>query len=167
MKSLTTIIQQISSLEQLLIESDGELTDQLEDQLKVKDIELPEKVDAYVYTIERLDQAREFYAQKAKQFQNIAKNIDQAVDRMKDNIKMAAEVLCTDELKGQDFRFKVQRSKASVIIDSLEKLPGEFIISEVVTKPDKKKLADALAQGPIDGAHLEPQVSLRVYPNKG
>lgn len=47
--------------------------------------------------------------------------------------------------------------KASTIIDSDEKLPDRFKVTETTTKPDKKAIYKALKAGEeVPGAHLKP-----------
>ena len=47
--------------------------------------------------------------------------------------------------------------KASTIIDSDEKLPDKFKVTETTTKPDKKAIYKALKAGEeVPGAHLKP-----------
>lgn len=47
--------------------------------------------------------------------------------------------------------------KASTIIDSDEKLPDKFKVTETTTKPDKKAIYKALKSGEeVPGAHLKP-----------
>lgn len=47
--------------------------------------------------------------------------------------------------------------KASTIIDSDEKLPDKFKVTETTTKPDKKAIYKALKCGEeVPGAHLKP-----------
>lgn len=50
-----------------------------------------------------------------------------------------------------------RNSKASTIIDSDEKLPDKFKVTETTTKPDKKAIYKALKAGEeVPGAHLKP-----------
>lgn len=50
-----------------------------------------------------------------------------------------------------------RNSKASTIIDSDEKLPDKFKITETRTKPDKNAIYKALKSGEeVPGAHLKP-----------
>lgn len=47
--------------------------------------------------------------------------------------------------------------KASTIIDSDEKLPDKFKVTETIAKPDKKAIYKALKAGEeVPGAHLKP-----------
>ena len=166
-KSLITIASESAEIEKALIECDGELTEDLEKRLEVKDLELPQKVDNYIHIIKRLELSREHYASLAKELANIAKSHDLAEKHLKEKIKLAAEIMGTDELKGNQYRFKIQRAQGSVIIEDESKIPGDFQIIEQITKIDKKGIAEKLKRGEsVEGAQLEPSISLRIYPTQ-
>lgn len=52
------------------------------------------------------------------------------------------------------------RNTSSVIIDDEEKIPEQFVKTEVVKTPMKVELKKALASGSIPGCHLQDNVSV-------
>ena len=52
------------------------------------------------------------------------------------------------------------RNTSSVVIDDQEKIPSEFIKTEVVKTPMKVELKKALASGSVAGCHLQDNISV-------
>lgn len=165
-KSLVTLVDETAKLESALIESNGEVTEEIEKMLEIKDIQLPEKVDNYALMIDRMDMLATFYKQKADVFIKLNKLANQVADRCHTNLKNAMLKMETTELNGFDIRYKLVNSNHACVIDDESKLDGAYKISEVVTKVDKKRLVEDLKLGvPVEGAHLEQGQSLRKYVN--
>ncbi len=167
-KSLMTIAQEVVDLEKALIESGGLIDEEIEKRLAIKDLDLPVKVDNYAHILKRLDITSDHFRAQAHFFSQVARGIDSANDRLRENLKQAMEVLATNELKGQNFKLKMSRSKPAVIIENLDLIDGQFVVIETVKTPDKKAIAKHIESGgTVDGVRLEGQASLRIYPNKG
>ncbi len=165
-KSLVAMANDVAQVEQALINSEGAITPEIEALLSCKDLELPEKVDGYAYRHSRFAVMEAWYKEKAEEFLKIAKSYAKAQATLKENAKTAMELLGTDELKGNDWRLKVSKAKPSVKIENLDQIGGEYLISEMVTRVDKNKIAAALSDGhKVPGAELESNISLRVYAN--
>ena len=165
-KSLVAMVDSVKSLETLLLESGGEITPEIQDQLMIKDASLPEKIDNYALVIERFKSLEDFYKQKADFVLKMAKAFGAAQDRMKDSLKAAMHTLETDELKGFDIRFKLSATKPSVVVDMPEALDTAYTTIEQVTKINKDRIRQDLELGvPVAGARLERGFALRTYPN--
>lgn len=167
-KPLIEIAREVFELEQALIETNGEITELIQDKLKVKDIELPAKVDSYAHVLKRLETTENHFRAQAQFFTEIARGVDKAHARLKENLKSAMEVMGTNEILGQDFKIKMARSNPKVIIEDIDKIDGQFVTIETVRTPDKKLIAKTLeAGGSVEGVRLEAQASLRIFANKG
>ena len=116
LKSLAVIISETAALEQALVDSQGEITPEIEAMLVVKDTHLPEKVDNYSMVIDRMNTIHAFYRAKAEMFTRMAKAADTVATRCESNLKLAMETLHTDEIMGNDIKYKLVRSNPSVII---------------------------------------------------
>lgn len=163
-KSLAIIVQEKNLIEQMLIESCGELTPELEQALAISNLELPEKVDSYSWKMDFLKSAAEFYKEKAEFFSKVSKSLSSASDRMKDGIKDAMKALTVDEIQGNDIRFKLSKTKPRLIVENEEFLKDYF--KEVKTMVlEKDKLTEDLKIGEVKGARLEDSFSLRTYAN--
>lgn len=164
-KSLVTIVNEAASIETMLIESGGELTEQIQNFLSVNADELATKVDGYHMIIDRFDSLKKYYAEKAEFFKTISTQCDNASKRLKENIKFAMLEMGVDEIKGHDMRFKLSSGAGKLIVDDEEMIPVEFKSEKVYTEINTADLKEALKKGPVVGAHIEPTQSVRVYAN--
>lgn len=163
-KSLISLVHVVSSLEEKLIESNGEITEEIEKSLVIKDTSLPEKMDSYALVIDRMDSISKFYKDKAEFYLKLAKSANFVVDRCKHNIKESMILLGIDELEGFDVRFKLTPTSPTCVIEDESKIPETFLKKEI--KIDKKELVQVLKSGVlIEGARLEENKALRMYPN--
>lgn len=158
-----SLIALSADLETSLIESSGEITEQIETMLA----KIAKKVDGSVFVLERFEKIAEHYNEKADKLLSIAIAAQRANDRLKEYIKHAMELQGTIDLEGDDFRFRITKAPPSVKITNQDEIPEEFINSKVVKTPDKKRIAKAIEDGgDVPGAKLEYSVGLRVYPRK-
>jgi hypothetical protein len=162
-KSLALLISEAAVIEQKLIESNGELTPEIEALLSVTEVELPEKIDNYSIVLERFGALAKFYKERAKFFAEISKRCEAAEERLKGNIKDAMTELNKTELFGNEVKFCLARTKPKLIVDDEGKSPKEYKREVVTIEVDKDRLRDDLSIGPIEGAHLEESYSLRTY----
>ncbi len=165
-KSLSLIVQEASKIEQMLIESEGEMTAEIEAFLNVNSAELADKVDKYDLVMSRLEAAEMVYKRRADEIYSIATKCKNTRDRLEKNIKFAMQELGTSEVLGNDVRFKLVGTKAKVNILDESKLPKEYMRTKTVVEVDKTKLGEDLKIGPIAGAELVPGFSLRTYPTQ-
>lgn len=165
-KSLISLVHQAANLEELLIESGGEMTPEIEILLETKEINLPEKVDNYDLMIDRMDMIEKFYKEKADFYLRLAGSAAGLAKRCKDNLKLAMQTLGMQEISGFDIKFKLIPSNPSCVVDDEGVVDGSYKITETITRIDKKRIAEDLKLGvPVSGAHLERGVSLRKYAN--
>jgi hypothetical protein len=164
-QSLIAIVQQANQLEQMLIESGGELTPEIEAALTVTEINLPEKVDGYENVISRFEHLEEFYKAKSQFFIRLQKQCANVQHHLKENIKFAMQTGGIDELKGYDIRFKLSNAKPSLVIEDESLIPKEYKTEVITIEVNKKSLAEDLSMGEIPGAKLQASVSLRKYAN--
>lgn len=168
-KSLMTLVSESAALEAALIQSNGEVTPEIEALLAVKDLHLPEKVDNYALIIDRMDVVSAFYKAKAEEFLRLAKAASNVVDRCEDNLKVAMESMHTDEIQGHDVKYRLVQSNPKCVITDEAAVDAGYKVTETITTIDKKRLIEDLKMGPVGGAKLERGMSLRRYlntPNK-
>jgi len=166
MSTLVELVNQAAEIEKMLIESGGEITEHIQEALSTNQANLPAKVDSYKFVIDKLDSSVEFYKEKAKFYSNLAKGIDSAKERVKDNLRFSMSLLGTDELIGEDIRFKLTKSKPKLIIDNEAIIPDDYKIQIFVKELDKDKLRSDLVTAEIPGARLEESFSLKSYANR-
>lgn len=164
-KSLVAIVGEVNSLEAMLIESEGQIDEAIENALAVKEIELPEKVDQYFYTFERFKVLEAYYKERAQFFSLVQKQCANVQTRLKENMKEAMSSLGVDEIQGNDIRYKLSKSKPALQIENEELIPKQYKKEVVTIELNKKALAEDLTMGEIPGAKLVDSFSLRPYPN--
>lgn len=166
-KDLISIVMEMNAVTQQIIESGGELSPQLEEFFASVSKDLAQKTDSYAFVMDRLDAEEKFWAEKAEQFGRVAKSVGNARERMKQAIKTAMHVMETDEVKGNDFRFKLSRSTPKLVIDQ-NLLPAHYFMIVNSRVVDKEMIARELEAGhEIAGAKMEEVKSLRKYVNRG
>lgn len=165
-KSLVAIVNEAFSLEQMLIESGGEITPEIENALSVNSNEMTTKLDGYHHIIERFESLESHYKDRALFFNQVGTQCKNAVSRLKENIKFAMMEMGIDEVRGSDVRFKLSKTSGTLEITDKELVPVEFKSEVITTEIDKKALKEALQKGePIQGAELKEGYSLRAYAN--
>lgn len=164
-KSLVSIVSEVNQLEKMLIEAGGEITPEIEALLTVKEVNLPQKVDNYSFILERMKSAEAFYKERSELFSSAARAFKNAQATLKERLKMAMHEMGVDELSGEEIRFKLSKSKPSLVIDELAAIPTEYFEQVVQNELQKDKLTEDLKIGEVPGAHLEDSFSLRSYAN--
>lgn len=162
-KSLRDIVNFTNTLEQMLLESGGEITPEIEPYLQVKEVNLPEKIDNYSMMMDRMEHISDFYTQKAIEFTKFAKAAKNIIDRCKVNLEISMKELNVAELVGHDYKFILKNNPPSVQIDNealIEDAYKEIIPEQKVIR--KTKIAEDLKLGvPVAGAQLVVRQSIK------
>ena len=165
-KSLSLIIAEANQIEAMLIDVGGELTAEVEMMLRCNQNELEKKTDSYAFIIDRMNNIAEFYNDKALEFKRIADSAHSVAFKLKENMKFAMESGNLTEIIGEDFKFKIQNSPPSCVIESEKAIDGKYKVTETITKIDKKAILEDLRNGKsVAGASLKQGTNLRKYPN--
>ena len=162
-KSLPALVLQMSEIVSQIAENGGELSEVLEQAFDFTGAELKAKADSYAFFMERLDSESDYWKAKAEQYAKVSKSCKTLKERLNTNIKLAMQIIGTDELMGEDMRFKLSRSAPKLVLDE-SLLPDAYkmIVSETV--PDKERIKAALVDKlEVSGAKLEDVYSLRKY----
>lgn len=165
-KTLSLIVNEAMILEKMLIESGGEVNEDIEKALAVNSNELAAKVDGYVEIIERFESLEDYYKRRSDYYKEISSRCKNAISRLKENIKYGMTELGLEEIRGNDMRIKIAPTSGTLKITDEETIPVEFKKEEIKTVIDTKALKDAIAKGQqISGAEIIPGFSLRSYAN--
>ena len=131
------------------------------------DIEV--KVDQYFYVLDRLKAESERLKEEAKRIDIASEQLSSAAERIQDRMMLVMQSLNTDELRGVNYRFKIQKNS----VPSVE-YPPQWIESPPVDYTrikkalDVKALKESLMTGRfIEGCSLTYGKHLRSYVNKG
>src|SRR5574343_1768889 len=110
-KKLYEITLSYQELESELLELQGELNTEIEEKLNSLSKDLASKTDSIGYILERLERESIALKEKSKQFQVVAKRLEQAYDRLKDYTNQNIKALGVSELQGESYRFKKSNLK--------------------------------------------------------
>lgn len=160
-QTLKQLLIQNLDLEKSILEMAGELTPDSEALLSELEIKIPAKVSRYMGLIDRLETEAQHFANKAKKFDRAAEVLTLLKERLLSNVKHTMLENGLSELRGEDESFAIKKSKKSVVITDLQKIPRAFVTTTVTDKPDKEGLRLAMERGEIiPGCSLQDSYSL-------
>jgi hypothetical protein len=166
-KTLKDLVIHSNRITEILAETGGELTPELESEIAHVDLALPQKVDGYVVTLDRMMAEAEYFKLKAEEFLAVSKGIVNARELLMGHLKACMEMMQVSEIQGNDWRFKIQSAAPAVKISNEDLIPKEYTREVVEIKIDKKRIAEDLKLSvPVPGAHLETTTYVRSYVNK-
>jgi hypothetical protein len=145
-ETLFTIGESFYALESLLIETDGEITDEIDEWLQEYQAKEDQKVDAYCYLIQKF----ESIAAEAKRLAERAASYNSKVRSLKDRLKIYMELRGRDRIETPRFTVSVCGNGGLQPIElnddvSVERLPEQFVRTH--QEPDMNSLRDAILSG--------------------
>lgn len=161
-KSLVTLVADYQKLISMVMEAEGELTSEIENELAVNAEMLATKADKYDFIMAKLEAEEEYWKDQADRYAKVGRACSNARDRLKTAIKTTMQLMGTTEIKGENASFKLSNSAPKLVLNQAL-IPQEYIIETVVREPNKDKIKGALKEGKeVPGAQLEPVFALRV-----
>ena len=156
MATLNELLVIANSIETQLIETDGHLTPEIEAQLNANELDIKRKIDAYGMVVESLKSRRAMATDRMKQWEKVVNATEVAEENLKARLRYALNALNALEAHGMEFTIKVQANPPKVALTNETAIPGRYLITETLTKVDKRKILEDLKSGvSIDGACLE------------
>lgn len=104
MSTLNQIIGIAQDIQKDLIESDGILTDDLENKIALNDKELAVKIDTYVYVINGLDDRAVEIDNRIKALKDLKEQLSNHADFMRGKLSTALDLMKKKELLGNEFK---------------------------------------------------------------
>lgn len=145
-ESLFNIGESFFALESLLFETEGEITEEIDQWLAEYQAKEEEKIDAYCYIIQKFEEI----AEEAKRLADRSSGYRNKVSQLKDRLKTYLEVRGRDKIETPRFTVTICGNggllpvKLNEGIDST-KLPDQFV--RVHKEADMSSLRDALLNG--------------------
>jgi hypothetical protein len=165
--SLYKLTVEANTLEQLLIEADGELCPILEEWMTEIATKLANKVDAIDFVVSKFEASEENLRRKAAAYEEKARTLANAQKRIKENVKAAMIANGLDCVEGSDAKFTIAKGSPKLVVTDQTKVPARYIIHEPRVDNEKLK-ADLLKLekgGKLDieitGAEIHRTPSLR------
>lgn len=164
--TLQNIIYNHKSLEELILENDGIISDENQEQILDQWMaenknQLVEKIDSYAYKIKSLEQASASIKDKAKIMLAKAKTLENLSNNLNQRLFFAMKELGLDIIESRH-TFKINKNPPSLVIENEDKIPLVYKIQETTWIIDKEKLKQDLKSMPIDGARLEQKERLEI-----
>ena len=163
-KSLFKIASELIELDERMVESGGELTDDIECDLALVTTALVEKTDGVVEYAKYNDSAIKAVSDRIKELTEIKKKLEKKQERFNDYVLICMDKLNTEELNGDIHKIKIRKPVKVVNITNEDLIPIEYIKTETIIKIDKNKLKADLKKGEsVHGAELTDGVRKAMF----
>lgn len=164
--NLPALVRLSNELRLFLVENDGEITDEMANGLAIVEKDLPAKVDSYKFIIDDMESEVVKWRERADEFTRIYKGYKLFIEKLKENLKFACISMNKTELEGNSYRWKLQNSKSSVIIEDEGLIPVEFKTVVQTIQINKDLIQKSFLEGSqVPGCRLEQNSYVRSYPN--
>lgn len=166
--NLIEILFQKSELEKLLEDTTGELTPELEEQIKQIDVLEKGKVDALAGVFERIAVNSERIEKRIEEYSKAVKTLTTVEKRIKEHIKASMLASGQSRIEGDDHYFLVSKLKDKIIIDDPDQVPQYFKKTKILIENDLEAIRESIKDNiPVEGVRTEENYSLRKYIKKG
>ena len=167
MSTMIELVKRANNLEQMIIDSGGEITDiiaKIEDDLKT---DIQNKSEDYYFIIERMKSSEEFFKLEADKYYKASNTLKNTHTRIKDLLKNAMSAIGITEIISGKMRVKLFDSRDRLEIYSESDIPQQYKMIVTTHEIDKEKLrADLEAGVQITGARLVQGKTIRFTPNR-
>jgi hypothetical protein len=158
--NLYEITQEQISINNLLEESMGELTPELEEALKLNLDNFNAKAEGYVKAIKNYKAEEDAIAEEIKRLQEKKKVCQNAQARMKEALKTAMDVFDTPKVQAGLFKISLTKSEAVNIVDE-DAIPEEY--KKIKYEVSKTDIKNAIKSGvKVEGAELVENKSITI-----
>lgn len=163
-KTLVTLTRESMDLTRMLMESQGEITPDIEKMLEINKDNLLQKVDNYVSFTNYLDAQCKYWAELEAEARQVRTRLSSSMEQIKIRVKMVMTEMGVTDLDGGMYRYKLSNVRAKVVIEEPNAIPADLTKQTISIEPDKDLIRQRLDSGiDVPGAKLEEVKSLRVY----
>lgn len=160
--SLFAIEQEYKEIAEQLLESEGEISPEMETALAINQQNLETKSTGYGMVIRQMNYEVDIIDSEIKRLQAQKKQRTNAIERLQDNIQRAMDIYGITEIKTPMMKISFRRSE-SIEVSDISLLELEFIAEKVTVSPDKVKIKEAIKAGrEVAGAVLKENYSLQI-----
>lgn len=150
------ISQKAMALQNELELLEGEVTPEVESMM----LEISSSADDAGLFLDRSEYMVQYFKDFKKKIDAKIKTIESAQIFVESELKKSCAAL--GDLEGQNFIFKLQKTKDKVVIDDESKIEDLFMRTKVTHEPDKTAIYDSLKAGlTVKGAQLVANFSLK------
>lgn len=149
-------LHELSSAYQAVLNSEDLEPEVMTDTLDSIKEPLKDKADSIAWMIERLTSNAEVLKDKAKSFKEEATHEENKAKWLKQYLTDCLDNADIKKLQTENHILSVRNYKASTVVDDEGALPADYLVTKTVSRPDKRRLYEALKAGEqVPGAHLE------------
>jgi hypothetical protein len=143
-KSLNDILNEFQIIENELIDSDGEISEELENKLNLHEEELGNKLDGYEHFVRYLKGKIEYLKEMENHYSKRRKVLENSIKRCKNSMTSSLLLTGKNKIQTSDFNFSLGKSKKWSINEDLinEAERQELINKELAENTFQIKLSD-------------------------
>ena len=120
-RTLNDIIKKFQEIENMLLESDGEISDEIEGQLIENENNLSSKLDGYQKFSTYLNGQVEYLKSVEEQYVKRRKTIENSIKRLRERMLNAMLVTGNDKIKTTEHNYSVSESEKWIVnVDDIE-----------------------------------------------
>lgn len=141
-------------------EAEGEITEEINEQLEINESQLQSKSIAYLSVIKEKESFTMLIDEEIKRLQALKKKNDNLVKNLKNRLLNAVNLFGTFEIGFTKFG---SRKSESVIIEDVNELPNEFKVKKLSIQADKMAIKKALKNGQkVKGCSIQVNNNLKI-----
>ena len=141
-------------------EAEGEITEEINEQLEINESQLQSKSIAYLSVIKEKEAFTTLIDDEIKRLQALKKKNDNLVKNLKNRLLNAVNLFGTFEIGFTKFG---SRKSESVIIEDVNELPNEFKVKKLSIQADKMAIKKALKNGQkVKGCSIQVNNNLKI-----
>ena len=147
-KSLNDILNEYQIIENELISSDGEISEELENKLNLHEKELGDKLDGYEHFVRYLKGKIEYLKDMESHYNKRRKVLENSIKRCKNSMTSSLLLTGKNKIQTSDFNFSLGKSQKWSINEDLinEEERQGLINKELAENLFKVKLSDLKAE---------------------
>lgn len=162
MSNIFQIQNQYLQLIDKLIQNEGELTPELDTELAINKEELQSKGVNYGFVVRQLESDIDIIDSEIKRLQGLKKVRNNAIERLKTNLKNAMELYEMTEIKSPIIKINFRKSE-SVEFTNLVDVPEDYFTIKVEKIPNKIAIKDAIKSGiEVPGACISVNQNIQI-----
>lgn len=157
--TIRDLLKLFYTIECRIADNSGEITPELDEELKSITQNLSSKIDQVSYIQERSKVSAEYYKQKSDEYYRLSKSMERVDEKLTEYIKFGMQQNNLERIEGEEVIFKLSKRGQSVEITNAALLPDEACT--IVRQPSKTRIKEMILSGQAPaGADLRDTVVL-------
>lgn len=162
MNTLYNISTNLRYILKAIDDNDGVISDELEQELSIKQQELEEKGISYGFAIKHFADNVDKIDAEIERLKALKQRNEAMADKIKDKIKCAMVEFNVEKIETATLKLSLRTSKET-IIENAEALPTQFLVRKETFTPDKKAIKKAIEDGEdVTGAYVRENKTLQI-----